>query len=332
MENPLLSVIIPVYNAESTLDRCLESLQHQGYDPMEILLINDGSSDRSPQLCDEWASRRRNIRVIHQPNQGVGAARNRGIEESCGDYITFVDSDDYLAPNTYHQNMKGALAEPLVDLFEFPIQRWVGPKQYALFTPTRIEVGRNQHEIFSFWVRHNGFKNGYVWNKIFRKSILLNHRFIQGRMFEDLHFLLNVIKHVRAYAIAPLGAYHYVDTPSSFSKRLSAEDLRTVLESYRTIGEETLRESKCRQEEILPLHLWGTNFYIQYRSIQPRLKNDPLFASWISQQRPLWRSVLAADLTFIERCKAALWSLLGTNTYTLLFAFLIKLRPSNWRK
>ena len=96
-----LSVVIPVYRVESTLDRCVESVLRQHVDDMEVILVDDGSPDRCPQLCDEWARRDSRIRVVHKPNGGLSDARNAGIDIATGDYIAFVDSDDWIADDTY---------------------------------------------------------------------------------------------------------------------------------------------------------------------------------------------------------------------------------------
>ncbi|MFA6343015.1 MAG: glycosyltransferase family 2 protein, partial [Fibrobacteraceae bacterium] len=92
--NPLISVIIPVYNGESYLRQCIESIQGQTYAPLEIILVDDGSTDGSGKLCDEYGNADSRIQVIHQNNQGLSGARNRGLRQCSGEYIAFVDGDD----------------------------------------------------------------------------------------------------------------------------------------------------------------------------------------------------------------------------------------------
>ena len=98
---PLISVIVPVYRVEDYLDKCIRSIAEQTYSNLEILLVDDGSPDRSGAICDRWAVSDCRIRVIHQKNAGAGAARNRALDAAEGDLIAFVDSDDYLHPNLY---------------------------------------------------------------------------------------------------------------------------------------------------------------------------------------------------------------------------------------
>ena len=103
--NLLLRIISPVYNVESYLDRCVQSILSQSYRDIELILIDDGSTDSSAGICDEWAAKDSRVVVVHQTNAGVSAARNAGLKIAQGYYLTFVDPDDFLAPNTYFLNM-----------------------------------------------------------------------------------------------------------------------------------------------------------------------------------------------------------------------------------
>ena len=108
-ETPLISVIVPVYNAESHLNRCIKSLVEQKYTNLEIILVDDGSTDSSSLICDKWKECDQRIHVIHQHISGVAAARNAGLDYASGEYIGFVDSDDYALPDMYYRlllNMK----------------------------------------------------------------------------------------------------------------------------------------------------------------------------------------------------------------------------------
>ena len=100
---PLLSVIVPVYNVEKYLKRCLESILVQSWNDYEIILVDDGSTDSSAQICDLYAEKYEMIRVIHKENKGLSDTRNRGIEEASGEYVYFPDSDDWLEPNTFSE-------------------------------------------------------------------------------------------------------------------------------------------------------------------------------------------------------------------------------------
>lgn len=96
MNDPLISVIVPVYKVEKYLDECVESIVNQTYRNLEIILVDDGSPDNCPQMCDDWAKRDARIRVIHKENGGLSSARNAGLDVCTGEYISFIDSDDWL--------------------------------------------------------------------------------------------------------------------------------------------------------------------------------------------------------------------------------------------
>lgn len=100
MKAGLVSIVLPIYNVEKYLDRCIESVINQTYRNLEILLVDDGSPDDCPQKCEEWAKKDGRIKVIHKANAGLGYARNTGIENASGEYICFFDSDDYIDPST----------------------------------------------------------------------------------------------------------------------------------------------------------------------------------------------------------------------------------------
>ena len=98
-KNPLISIIVPVYNVEEYLDKCVESIVNQTYKNIEVILVDDGSPDNCPKMCDDWAKKDKRIKVIHKKNGGLSDARNKGIDESKGEYLSFVDSDDYITDN-----------------------------------------------------------------------------------------------------------------------------------------------------------------------------------------------------------------------------------------
>ena len=134
-----LSVIVPVFNTAGTLERCVRSILSQQVDGLELILVDDGSTDASPALCDEFSGADARVRVIHRPNGGLSAARNSGIDAAKGTWIAFVDSDDELAPDTLSANLELATAD--VDLVEFPVSVHYGaPNCYQLLREMSIII------------------------------------------------------------------------------------------------------------------------------------------------------------------------------------------------
>ena len=176
----LISVIVPVYNVESYVAECIESIQNQTYMNLEIILVNDGSTDASGDICDKYAAYDERIQVIHKENAGVSAARNTGIEAANGDYIGFVDSDDYIAPTMYEDMLK-LMAEHDLDIIECTAFRNNGD--------TNIEGCNNGSlEIFN---RDEALKMAMydcfvaVWSQLYKRRVISDVRFPIGRKFED---------------------------------------------------------------------------------------------------------------------------------------------------
>ena len=119
----MISVIIPVYNVQDTLERAVESVQNQTYQNIEVILVNDGSTDSSGQICDELAATDERIRVIHKPNGGLSSARNAGIEAAKGEFLSFLDSDDYFDANLYKEFSRDLKENPHLELYIFNVVR-----------------------------------------------------------------------------------------------------------------------------------------------------------------------------------------------------------------
>lgn len=141
-----LSIIIPVYRAEDTLERCIGSILHQSFTSYELILVDDGSPDACPLLCDEYAGKDSRIHVIHKENGGLSDARNVGTKRAKGLYITFIDSDDAIGENTLQQLMEELYQHPDVDILEYPIMERIGhPHREKLlsFSPKPIRMPSN---------------------------------------------------------------------------------------------------------------------------------------------------------------------------------------------
>lgn len=172
----LISIIVPVYNVESYLEQCIDSILAQTYKNLEIILVDDGSTDRSGEICDRYAEQDSRIRVVHQVNNGSSRARNAGLEICHGDYLGFIDGDDYVAPDMYRillDNLRREDADISVC------------DSYAVF-PDHIEISEHENVFFAFsgkkaaeslFIRNKTFSGGVkrvVWNKLYRRSVFFS--------------------------------------------------------------------------------------------------------------------------------------------------------------
>lgn len=218
MNNSLLSVIIPVYNAESTIQDCINSILSQTYSPIEIILVDDGSKDDSPALCDKLAAKDTRIKVVHQENGGPNSARNRGIETSRGEYLVFVDADDeFYSDDTLDVNMRFFDEDDAIDVVSFPQYREKENRDgYNIkaeqFSPKIID---DKKEMLVNWF--NGrLIDGHFPGKIFRKSLFEGWRLIETIRFTEDHYNIpDLVERCRKVYISGVGGYKYSCNPNS---------------------------------------------------------------------------------------------------------------------
>lgn len=213
MDNELISVIVPVYNVLEYLDECIESIVHQTYYNLEIILVDDGSTDGSGLKCDEWKSKDRRIVVVHKKNGGLSDARNVGVGVSKGKYVGFVDSDDYIDVTFYETlyklmkkyNAKIACARWDVDGDEYRIGEKNGiPKQ------TFEEICFNYIEFLENIITHRqAYITPSVWDRLYHRSTIENIAFPVGKRYEDIFYTTQCICNAGKIAFVDKNLYHY---------------------------------------------------------------------------------------------------------------------------
>ena len=215
MQTPLISVIIPVYNVYQYLEECLESLRKQNYPKLEFIIIDDGSNDGSGVFCDEFAKKDPRFRVIHQDNRGLSAARNRGIKESKGEYITFVDSDDYVTGDyisyLFDLANKGQAAMSVCSLKELTTKNNLinyGAHYTHKIMSTEEALGR--------MLREEGF-TVVAYAKLYHRSLWAGIKFPEGRIHEDLATTYKLIEKCPRVAFGPAAKYIYRKRHNSIS-------------------------------------------------------------------------------------------------------------------
>lgn len=207
--NIFLSIIIPVYNVEAYLENCLFSILNQDFKDYEIILIDDGSTDNSGEICDNYAYNYHNVVVVHQVNQGVSVARNKGLSLAKGEYIHFMDADDTIDTDTYEKNISILKANSNIDFLSFPINFHRGELVERKYVHSAVYKG--SHEIFIHYF--NGRKlqsmDVFLWHKIFRKTIFSNIVFPAGKICEDVFVIPLICRNSRYAVCTPYGGYNY---------------------------------------------------------------------------------------------------------------------------
>lgn len=209
MNRPLISIIIPVYNAENYLAYCLDSILRQKYNNIEIILINDGSTDNSLLICKKYADFYDNIKFINQENHGASYARNVGLKFATGELIGFVDSDDYIDPMMY-ENMYNLMIKHDGDLIECEIDIVNNHNNNLKYNKKENVMILDKDKALKRFFRANGEKDTHtVCNKLIKRNMLNNFSFIEGVMNEDILALYEIINNCDKYVYTSACYYHY---------------------------------------------------------------------------------------------------------------------------
>lgn len=283
-------MIIPVYNVEKYLHRCLDSVIAQTYQNLEIICVDDGSIDESGRICDQYAVRDARIKVIHQENQGLSAARNRGLDAADGEYIAFVDSDDYILEDMY-KKMLDKLLNYNVDLcvcqwqYEFSDGRQVVKKKNI--DPTIY--GRKASLEFARFLYRGNYENGVVvaaWNKLYRRALLDTIRF-EGRIHEDDAFNGRIMaKNISVYVMEEQ-FYVYAQNGDSLTNKPFSANKFFFLDVLAERRELFKSDAFIRQET----ELLYCNMYIEYCL---RARKDGVEVSHPERYRQIFRKVFSS--------------------------------------
>lgn len=287
LSSPLLSVIVPVYNVAPYLERCVGSILSQPYKALEIFLIDDGSTDGSGELCDQLAERDERIRVIHQPNAGLSAARNAGLDQMTGSVFTCVDSDDWLPEDAWSTPMDYLAEHEEIDLLELGYIEYTEPtheERWVLHTGCQL----SSLEAIKSLAKLDGV-TGMAWGKLFRTSVVGGLRFPVGRPYEDTSFVFEALCRSRSYRyLAWPGYYYRVGRAGSITERYDARlsylftNLIELEPRVRELAPKALPwlyETLYRR--LLIFSLWG----MRHRQVSPELLSALL--PWTARLRGL---------------------------------------------
>lgn len=279
-KSPYISIIIPVYNAEQYIERCIDSVIKQTYYNIEIILVDDGSNDSSNQIIKKYEREDSRIRLFHQNNQGVSAARNLGIREARGCWISFLDADDYLELNAFEKLYQYIAEErKKVDIVCYSyVEDKDGKLSYM--NNTGIKKICDAEDLYMHVFDNNNI-SGYIWNKMFRKDIIEKET-IQFQknipMNEDLLFCAQYINKINKGMVIDIPYYYYFKhygsasiTPVSEKHLLSEKAFKMM---YSECSTETRKKyiQKCYIEMIVFLHKKAIQYGCENKEIKKRLK------------------------------------------------------------
>lgn len=286
-KNPMVSVIVPIYNTEKYITECIESLLHQTYSPLEIVLVDDGSTDSSGNICDHFAHNNPDIKVIHTTNQGRTRARITGVEKSSGEYVSFVDADDYVSP-FYVEHLTKILLEQNVDISccqcFYTIEK-------SSFIFSRTEHGRFDRNDIERLLTNNFLydeRSGiasiplYLCCKLFKKDIIYQALPIGNDLWhgEDIATFFYIIKHSNSIYINEEALYYYRQHDSQTTKRMGKTRWDNDINLFKTLA--ALDQENYLKEQ-LPLRIlshlrdWLKDRYLASNTFR-EFKSDMAYA------------------------------------------------------
>lgn len=284
-----VSIIVPVYRTEYYLDECVESLINQTYKNLEIILVDDGSPDKCPQKCDDWAKRDPRVLVIHKNNGGLSDARNCGIEKANGDFITFTDSDDIV---------ERTMIEDLIDIY-YKYGSDLISCESRLYKNGEESIIPHYHcEDSISQINKVDFLRGIlhittdcsVCNKLFKRTLIDNHRFHMGRFNEDFLFFFDIIDNCHNITHTNKGYYKYRVTEGSLTHSFNEKNLDVITNAIEILN--NVREHN-------PLLVNDAKYYLimRCRDVFNEIKKNSLkkqpnfrYAYW-NTKKILWKYI-----------------------------------------
>lgn len=254
---PKISIIVPVYNAQKTIARCIESILNQDYKDFELLLIDDGSKDDSGNICDGYAGQDERVRVIHKENSGVSDTRNLALKEAVGEYLQFLDADDWITPNATRLLVE-SMENNNCDMVIADFYRVIGER--LSHKGSIDEDGVLSRENFANLMMENpaDFYYGVLWNKLYKKEIIEKHHLNMNPKIswcEDFMFNLEYIRYCENIYVLQVPIYYYVKTKGSLvSQSMTlAKTIRTklmVFEYYNEFYKQVLSEEEYEKKRL----------------------------------------------------------------------------------
>ena len=211
--NPMISVIVPIYNVEKYLARCVDSIVNQTYKNLEIILVDDGSPDRCPQMCDDYAEKDSRIKVVHKKNGGLSDARNAGMAVATGEYISFIDSDDYVSDD-FFECLLDAMNKENSDIAECSVVKLYEDNRFDEFSDDLSVKTYDTQDAMSALIAENPFHQ-HVWNKLYKTELVKNIPYAVGKLNEDEFWTYQVFGRANKVSKLNKTMYYYFQRNSS---------------------------------------------------------------------------------------------------------------------
>lgn len=244
MNETKISVIIPVYNVEKYIDYCLESVLKQTYQNLEIILVNDGSTDTSLEHCLQYKKKDSRVKVISQKNKGLAGARNTGLDNASGDLVSFIDSDDYISPWYFETLYEGIKEQVDISMCLLHVSH---SYQEIFSRPDKVYVKWSPKEFFIHALNSSGYQS--ACGKLYKKFIFKNLRFPEGKLHEDIFVMADIIERSCGINFIDSELYCYVKRPNSITTSLFNEKKFELVDAQKKFCKSIL----AKYPELSPL-------------------------------------------------------------------------------
>lgn len=282
MREPLCSIIVPIYNVEALLPRCIDSLIGQQYQNIEIILVNDGSTDSSEAICREYLNRDSRIKLINKENGGLSSARNTGLKLCKGEYIFFVDSDDYVTSDFCSVGVDGFLNHN-ADVVIFGFNNIFVDTNKVIEKHCRKSRVISKEEALKGTLI-DGYINSLAWNKAYKRELFDNIKYPEGMVFEDVGTTYKIFDKANTIYISSNITYNYELRDGSISNKWWCNDKK--INDFFTLRSEQLQFINNSYPSLIKLSYATTGFVAIMAHVFLKEKNE-LIDNWLDSERKM---------------------------------------------
>jgi glycosyltransferase involved in cell wall biosynthesis len=284
-----LSIIVPIYQVEAYLCKCIDSILHQTFSDYELILVDDGSTDRSGKICDSYATQDARIVVIHQSNGGLSAARNAGLSVAKGEYVAFIDGDDYIETSMY-ETMISLAVKYQADLVSCGIWNIYGDHKTSQCKELKEYVcGREE----AYKKMMQGVEiPGSICNKLIKRECIKEIRFAVGKCYEDAFFVPQLMEQIDTVAVTTKPLYCYVHRQGSITTKPFTKDGMDIIEAYQLNYDNMVSRYPALKKEAQFRLLWAYFQAMDRIILAKKYKKNPYYAEVRNYLKQNWFRVV----------------------------------------
>lgn len=285
---PEISVIVPVYKVEPYIHKCVDSILAQTFTDYELILVDDGSPDTCGNICDEYAQKDARIHVIHKENGGLSDARNAGVKIACGEYVIFIDSDDYIDADMLsylYENLKKADADMATcGIYEVYADRIEKQEEEPDFVCSGEEA-------FRCILRGHTIR-GEIWNKLIKRSCISDLEFPKGKLYEDIFYTVDMMQRIKKVAVGTKPKYYYLHRSDSITGKAYRPKLFDIIDGYTKNYQVVQHAFPKLEEEAECLWIWSRFIVLDKMLLEENYRSIDRFEELVTFIKQHFRRII----------------------------------------